>query len=87
MAAQGELGLESQLAGSPQIEGIILRCEGKLGESKVSLQRAEGIMLRCEPDFCLKCKLLLDIAITEAELGEYRRASARLSGVLPTLPK
>ena len=87
MAAQGDLGLESQLAESLQIEAKLLRCEGKLGESKVSLQRAEGIMLRCEPDFCSNCKLQLDIAITEAELGEYHLARARLSGVLPKLRK
>ena len=42
-------------------------------------------MLRCETDECLKGRLQVDIAITEAELGENHLARARLSGVLPTL--
>ena len=44
--------------------------------------KAERIMMRSETDECLKCKLRVDIAIKDAELGELRPARARLCGVL-----
>ena len=87
MVVQGEIGLDSQLAESLQMEADILRREGKLYESKGSLQKAERIMMRSETDECQKCKLQVDIAITEAELGELHLARARLCGVLPKLRK
>ena len=87
MVVQGEIGLESHLAASLQIEADILRREGKLYESKGSLMKAERIMMRSETDECLKCKLQVDIAITDAELGGLRPARARLCGVLPKLRK
>ena len=87
MVVQGEIGLDSHLAESLQMEADILRREGKLYESKGSLQKAERITMRSETDECQKCKLQVDIAITEAELGELHVARARLSGVLPKLRK
>ena len=87
MAVQGAVGLENHLAESLQIEADILRRQGKLYESKGCLQKAERILLRSETDECLRFKLLVDIAITDVELGELHLARARLSGVLPKLRK
>ena len=42
-------------------------------------------MSRCETDEYLKCKVQVDIAIAEVEMGECDPARARLLGVLPAL--
>ena len=85
MEVQGDLGLDVALANSLQLEATILSCEGKHALAKESLQGAESIVSGRESDECLRCKLQVDIAIAEIELGECDPARARLTGLLPTL--
>lgn len=82
---QADLDLHGELTTSLQLDANILRIEGKHHEAKRALQIAEDIMTRHETDEVLRCKLQLDIASTEVELGEHALARERISGFLPTL--
>jgi hypothetical protein len=85
MDVQGDLGLDGPLADSLQLDAQMSSCEGKHHQAKEALQSAERIMSRCETDEVLKCKVQVDLALTEVRLGEYDPARARLSVALPTL--
>ena len=85
MDVQGDLGLDGPLADSLQLDAKMSSCEGKHQQAKEALQIAEHIMSRCETDEALKCKVQVDLAITEVRLGEYDAARARLSVELPAL--
>ena len=85
MHVQGDLALDLPLADSLQLDAQILSYEGEYRQAKESLQRAERILSRVETDEALKCKLQVDIATAEIQLGEHGPARARLSGLLPTL--
>ena len=85
MHVQGDLALDLPLADSLQLDAQILSYEGEYRQAKESLQRAERILSRVETDEALKCKLQVDIATAEIQLGDHGLARARLSGLLPTL--
>ena len=85
MEAEDSLQLDGPLASSLQLEAQILSSLGKFQLAKESLITAAHIMDRSETDECLKCKVQLDIAISEVEMGEVDPARARLVGFLPTL--
>ena len=85
MEAEDSLQLDGPLANSLQLDAQILSTEGQFQLAKESLITAAHIMSRCETDECLKCKVQVDIAIYEVEMGECDPARSRLLGVLPTL--
>jgi hypothetical protein len=85
MSTEDSLQLDGPLANSFQLDAQILRSEGKFQLAKDSLVTAAHIMDRSETDECLKCKVQVDIAISDVEMGEIDPARARLLGVLPTL--
>ena len=85
MHVQRELGLDLPLADSLQLDAQILSYEGEYRQAKENLQRAEQILSQVETDETLKCKLQVDLATAELQLGDHGPARARLSGLLPTL--
>ena len=85
MNAEDSLKLDGPLAESLQLDAQILSSEGKFQLAKESLTTAAHIMSRCETDEGLKCKVQVDIAMSEIRLGQCDPARARLLGVLPTL--
>jgi hypothetical protein len=85
MSAEDSLQLDGPLANSLQLDAQILSSEGKFRLAKESLVTAAHIMDRSETDECLRCKVQVDIADSEVEMGEIDHARARLLGILPTL--
>ena len=85
MEAEGWLELDRPLANSLQLDAQILNSMGKFQLARESLIAASQIMDRSETDECLRCRVQLDIAISEVEIGESDTARARLVGILPTL--
>ena len=85
MEAEESLQLDGSLANSLQLDAQILSSEGKFQLAKESLVTAAHIMSLSETDECLRCKVQVDIAISEVEMGEFDPAPARLLGVLPAL--
>ena len=85
MVAEVSLQLDGPLVNSLQLDAQILNSEGNFQLARDALITAAHIMQYSETDECLKCKVQVDIAISEAEMGERDPARARLLGVLPTL--
>jgi hypothetical protein len=85
IGVQSEFGLDAPLATSLQLYSELLSKEGKHHEAKQALESAERLMLKYETDKYLKARIQVDLAKTEARLGQCDPARERLSGVLPTL--
>ena len=84
IGVQSEFGLDAPLANSLQLYFELLSKAGMHEEAKQALEIAESIM-SYETDEYLKCRVQVDLATTEVQLGQYDPAQARLSTVLPTL--
>ena len=68
-----------------QLYSELLSRDNEYQEAKTVLQDAESVISLYETDEYLKCRVQVDLATTEVQLGQYDPAQARLSTVLPTL--
>ena len=84
---QGDFGLHGPLATTMQLYSELLSRDNEYQEAKTVLQDAEGIMSLYETDEYLKCRVQVDLGVTEVQLGQLDSAQARLSGALVTLRK